>query len=549
MLTLKRLGVYLLTFFIVVSLLIGFVNWKWLDKYLVSKANKSSNSENSLYEGIAFVQLNRPKSGSEGETLKLFRQRIVKLLNTIARESKDKRGPSGVVLDIMFSNDETELENLKAALKQLKDLNIPVYATYNPYASDEGNDLNIIKFEDIEAKHESNLYNDYLTGTKGNLPGNGRYHTLFYPENNVANYENDIYLKSYGGDSVLIESLVRRVAIGLGKSKSINNNPKRVGSIVPIRSLTEIKNKTYTFVPDTIFSTGIFQPPTGVADSIDMNKNILIVGDVFTDLVHLGNNKIIPGPYLVSWALSDLLNGNSNLKLPLENLSVIIGQLLFFSLLTVLIFALLFKYVKRLQTNPAIISILAFIMTMLFFFIYGKLILGFNYVIPAGHTIVASIVAAFLCWRFAHKFLVTGVAEGSRKYDVFISYSRSQSDWVEKNVYEPLAAFRKPNGDKLNIFYDKKSIGIGEAFTSKYMWAIVDSKYFVPILSDDYYGKNHCRNEIDLAYKRQVEKLLEFKMIAFSDAVVPEIYKHINYLERTRNPDFIKVIEDTFAGK
>jgi len=70
---------------------------------------------------------------------------------------------------------------------------------------------------------------------------------------------------------------------------------------------------------------------------------------------------------------------------------------------------------------------------MIFFFIYGKLILSFNYVIPAGHTIVAMIIASFLSWRFAHKFLVTGVAEGSQKYDVFISYSRSRR-LVNKNV-------------------------------------------------------------------------------------------------------------------
>ena len=36
--------------------------------------------------------------------------------------------------------------------------------------------------------------------------------------------------------------------------------------------------------------------------------------------------------------------------------------------------------------------------------------------------VFAMLIAALLCWRFAHKFLVTGVVEGSEKYDVFISY-------------------------------------------------------------------------------------------------------------------------------
>jgi len=126
---------------------------------------------------------------------------------------------------------------------------------------------------------------------------------------------------------------------------------------------------------------------------------------------------------------------------------------------------------------------------------------------------------------------------------VFIIYSHSQGDWVFKNVYEPLAAFRKPNGEKLNIFFDKNSIGIGEAFTSKYMWAIVDTKNFIAVLSEDYYKKNHCRNELDCAVKRMVEKLLKIQMIAFSFEAVPEAYNCFNFVDKNKNPDFIESIK------
>jgi hypothetical protein len=545
MLTFKRLGIYLATFLIVVSLVIGLVDWKWFDKYLVNEANKTSNQDNFLNKKIVIVNLEKPASGSGGESFKLFRQHIIKLLNTAAQEAKEKKAPEGVVLDIWFSNDTTELENLRAALKQLKDLNVPVYAVYNINESHEYSNIDNIDFDDIEAKHAVDLYNDYLAGSGGKLPGSGRYHTFFYPDKDVANYENDIQLHSGIFDSVLIESLARKVYTDLTDSKPL---PKRKGSVVPIRSSEEISRKTYTFIADSIQSTGVFQPAEGVNTPIDIDKNILIVGDASNDIVDFGDKKI-PGPYILTWAISDLLGNNSNLKLPIENLYMIIGQILCFSLFTALVFALLFKYVKSVQTKPAVIAILAFTISMIFFFIYGKLILGFNYVIPAGHTIAAMIVASLLSWRFAHKFLVTGVAEGSRKYDVFISYSRSQGDWADKNVYEPLAAFRKPNGDKLNIFFDKKSIGIGEAFTAKYMWAIVDTKNFIAILSEDYYAKNHCRNELDCAVKRKVEKLLNIQMIAFSDKAVPEAFNSFNYFEKTRNPDFIKVIADTLSGQ
>ena len=161
---------------------------------------------------------------------------------------------------------------------------------------------------------------------------------------------------------------------------------------------------------------------------------------------------------------------------------------------------------------------------------------------------MAIIVSAGLCWLFAYKFLVTGVAEGAEKYDIFISYSHGpKAEWVEKNVYEPLAAYRKPDGDKLNIFFDKKSIGIGEAFTSKYMWAIVDTKCFIPVVTDEYYGKNHCRNELDLAVNRYVEKLIDINMLTFNFEAVPDPYRTFNFIEIGRNPNFIDMITSKFG--
>jgi len=546
MLTLKRLFVYLATFIVAVALIISFVNWKWLDKYLVNEANKISSDNEFLNKEIVFINLEKQTHGSEVESFKLFRQSIIKLLNTIAGEAKDGKGPKGVVLDIWFSKDTTELENIKAALKQLKDLKLPVYASYKINENHENIELDKIDFSEVEDKHAIDLYNNYLAGSDSDNPGSGRYHTFFYPEKNVANYENDIYLKSLIFDSVLIESLARKVALDLSNSQNLSRNLKRGGSIVPYGNLDEIKNKTYTFIVDSTRSAGVFQSPSGDKAPIDINRNILVVGDAENDLVDIGTKRI-PGPYLVTWALSDLLDNDNRLKLPIENLAIIIGQILFFSFFTVLIFALLFKYVKQLQTKPAVIAAIALAASMIFFFIYGRLILGFNYVIPAGHTIVASIIAALLCWRFAHKFLVTGVAEGSQKYDVFISYSHSQSDWVYKNVYEPLAAIKKANGEKLNIFFDKKSIGFGEAFTAKYMWAIVDAKNFLAVISEDYYGKNHCRNELDCAVKRKVEKLLNVQILAFTFKCVPEAYTVFNCIDKSVEPDFIKAISEKLS--
>ena len=96
-----------------------------------------------------------------------------------------------------------------------------------------------------------------------------------------------------------------------------------------------------------------------------------------------------------------------------------------------------------------------------------------------------------------------------------------------------------PDGKKLEIFFDENSIGIGEAFTLKYMRGIVDSKCFVPIMSDEYYSKNHCKNEMDLAFKRYVEELIDIHPIAFSFECIPDIYTHINTEITENNSNFL----------
>ena len=417
MLTLKRLAVYLITFLIVLILVIVLVDWKRVDNYIVGVANKTSNQDEIVNKEIVFVNIDKhPYGGSECESFTLYRQSVIKLLNAVAEETKKNNGPKGVVLDIWFSRDNTELENLKAALKQLKDLKVPVYTSYNVIAGYESVDLGSINFDKIDSNHATELYDGYFAGSGGGQSGSGRYHTLFYAEENMASYENDIYLRSeLFEDSALIESLPLKVATDLDDSKS-TTKPKRQGSIVPYGSIAEMQKRTYTFIPDSVLPIGSFLPPAGSDSSmaaINMDKKILIVGDVVNDVLDIGN-ATMPGPYILTWALSDLLDENIRLKLPLEGLYVIIGQMLFFAFFVVLIYALIFKYVKQLQTKPTIIAILSFLTGMVFLFIYYKLILTFKAVIPVGQTIAAMLVTAALSWRFAYKFLVTGIAEGSQ---------------------------------------------------------------------------------------------------------------------------------------
>lgn len=554
MLTLKRLAIYLLIFLFSLILALNLGNWRKVDNYLVGYSNRTNENENIVNKDLVFIHVDQDPPGESGcESFYQKRRNTINLLNAIRNQAAENNGPKGVLLDIWFGNDNTEQQNLLEAIQYLQTAyNTPVYSAYNINAAGQSIVIDSVNFDKLEDLHLTDVYNILSYGDEEPSLGSGRYHTNIYPERDMASYENDFIISSSTtGESILIESLVYKVAKDLGDSKTMHSEDKRKGSIVPYASMNEMAMRSYFFSPDSTLSINSFIAYEGmepIDQIIDMDEKIVIIGDPVSDVVDLGNNTTIPGPYIVTWALSDLLDGNTRLKLPLESTSIIIGQMLFFAFFVALVFALIFKYVKSLQTKPLLIALLSFVTILLLLYIYYQVILSFKAVIPVGQTIAAMIVAALLSWRFAYKFLVTGITEGSQKYDIFISYSHGpKADWVEKNVYEPLSAYRKPNGDKLNIFFDKKSIGIGEAFTSKYMWAIVDSKCFIPVVTQEYYGKNHCKNELDLAVNRYVEKLININMLAFNFEAVPAPYRTFNFIEVGKNSNFIDIITSRLA--
>ncbi len=529
LLTFKRLAIYLLTFFAILTICFVLTDfWKQWDRGIYKSLYMDTDSASEkLSDKIAVVDIEKPDLDSKDASLEVFRKRIISFLNTVAvRKKTNNEDPRAVLLDISFSKDSTELTELKQAIEKLKAARIKVYAVYSLKSYFEKMQI----FEANDAEQARVLYDSVFDG--------GRLHSGFVAENDLITYPSDIFLKGAFVDTVKIESIIKRVALDDNAS---HFKPEFQQLVTPLGPKEAMLAQTYSF-EEAKDSTAIgnFLPKNNESPALDLDDKFILVGDLENDYQQ---DIETPRTYFMAWALNEKIVDAKIAKQPLDSIAVIIGQTLFFSLFTVFIFALLFKYVKTLQTKPKTLAVLAFVLGLVFFAIYGVLVYYFDKIIPIGLTLIGMFIATLLAWRFAYKFLVTGVAEGSQKYDVFISYSHGNSEWVKKNVLEPLREYRKPNGDKLEIFFDEKSIGIGEAFTSKYMWGIVDSKFFIPVISEEYYKKNHCRNEMDLAYKRYVEKMLKMLPIAFSYAAVPVIYNHINFADITVNPNFIENIK------
>ncbi|OBX25080.1 toll/interleukin-1 receptor domain-containing protein [Gelidibacter algens] len=522
--TFKRLAIYLITFFVLLGLSLTLTSfWKQWDASLYGTLYIDADAyERNLSDQIVVVNIEKSDLDSKDASLKQFRDKIIAFLNTVNTHRGNNENPKAILLDISFSKDTVQLQALKEAVQQLTSKNEKVYAVYS--LKDYFDKLPI--FQSNDAGQARVLYDSVFTG--------GRLHSGFIAHDNLITYPSDIYLQTGFRDSVQIESIIKRVSLDRQGSKI---NPEFEQLVSPLGPIEAMQKQTYNFeIPEGNSMEGSFSPKLNIDDKF------ILLGDLKNDYQE---DIETPRTYFMAWALNEKLVDQKMVKQPMNNLAIIIGQTLFFSFFTVLVFSLLFKYITPLKTKPKTLAVLAFVISLIFFVLYGMLIYTFDRIIPIGLTLLGMLIAVLLTWRFAYKFLVTGVAEGAEKYDVFISYSHGNSAWVKQNVYEPLKTFKKENGESLDIFFDEKSIGVGEAFTSKYMWGIVDSKVFIPVISEEYYGKNHCKNEMDLAYKRSVEKLLKILPIAFSYNCVPQIYTHINFLDITVNPKFMEAIKES----
>ena len=519
MTSLRRLGIYLLIFLIAliaVGSLTSF--WKSLDYYVYKTFYLEDSSNVVLKKKMNLIDLPYYAEGTSVFDKGEYRRRLINLLDTIGAQYDGNKRPKAVILDLFFTNDAVELDSLKQALQELRNKGLKVYAVYDM------RDYEKKYFEKHDAKQAREIYENHLEGF--------RLHTEFQEKMGVLSYSSELMFPMENGGYQYVEALTLRVARDLLDEEAPPMEPRDY--ILPVGTEANVDSQTVQFTHSQGESGGgKFSAP------LDMTDRILIVGSLKED-------QLVPidktGTHLVAWALLDQLNHNQLAKQPMNNMGMIIGLILFFGLFTVLVFALLFKYVKSIQTKPLIIAIISFVISSGLLILLGLGILATGKVLPVGLTIVSIAIAALLSWRFAYKFLVTGVAEGGDKYDVFISYSRGNADFVKKEVFGPLEDMTV-NGKKLKIFFDKKSIGIGEQFTAKYMWSIVDSKVFIPIISEEYYGKNHCKNEMDLAVKRSVEKLIRLMPIVYSYDCVPEAFQHINFVDITVNKNFIEAIK------
>ena len=522
---LRRLGLPLLVFCAALALIAAAGLHRPLD-YAAFRAQFADRPDDiELTDEIRLVDLPYPPGMRDRGDPTLFRARLADLLTALAADTANL--PRAVVLDIWFSKDDRGLEPLTEAIRRLEQARVPTYASFNPEAEGRGD------FDALMREHAQPLYENALSGYG---------HTLMQLHRGILSYEREIPFQTASGTRY-----VRALASTVARDLQWPDEFSATSLVVPVGSERSVDERTVTFFHEgEAPSGGQFRRPGATASAAPALRGAVVVVGNMADDVHAGAPQA--GPKLVAWALDDARRGHRNARVPLDHAGVVAGLILAMGLLTAGAIGLLFKFVPGLQSRPALLAVGGSLVGLALLVLTGAACRAMGYVMPVGLPLAAVLLAGLLGWRHAAKFLAAGAAEGTGKYDVFISYSRQHGDWVAANVFAPLSAVRKPNGQPLRVFFDRTEIGIGEAFTSKYMWAIVDSRVFVPVFSADYYGKNHCRNEMDLAFKRHIDKRLRIAPLALEAGAVPEIFSVLNYIDVQAHPRFIDDIARTILS-
>ena len=396
MATLKRLSGYLLVFAI---LLIGFVATGLshsLDYFVYRTFYLDGAGHIELADNILLIDLPYRANDSDNDPTE-YRLRLTDLLRQIAARESDR--PQAVVLDVWISNDARGLPELTGAITGLRGRRqgaVDVYASFNPHAEGKRD------AQQLWREHAQDVYRSALTGYG---------HTSLNQFMGVLSYQPELQIPGAAGTTELMWALPTRVAIDLGR---VDEQSSGDAVVLPVGNEGKMRDHTVAFMhAGTSTTNGTFftSRSASARTEVKLDKKIVVVGSLVED-----RYKDAPqaGPQLIAWAINDQLKHDRQAKQPLNKPGLVLGQTLFFAAFTVLVFALLFKYVKRLQTKPMLMACLSVGIALAALAMVGAAALTLNYVTPVGLTLFAIVLAGILAWRFALTFLVTGWRKAPR---------------------------------------------------------------------------------------------------------------------------------------
>jgi hypothetical protein len=384
----RRIGLSVLLFLAVVSL-VGLTGLHRPIDYAVFRLQAGASAEDlRLSREIRLVDVPYPASLAERGDPTLYRARLADLLARLAADPANL--PRAVALDVWFSKDDRGLAPLAEAIAHLERMKVPTYASFNPDAEGQTD------FDALMREHARPLYEERLAGYG---------HTRMQSYRGVLSYPQELAFPSAAGTHI-----VRALPSLLARDLDWPGSQAGGTLVLPIGSEVSVDAQTVAFLHAGEVSTGgWFKAPESGEQSAapDFRGAVVVVGSVAAD-VRAATPQA--GPKLVAWALDDARKGHRGARVPLDQPVLVAGLILAAALVTTVALAMLFKFVRPLQTRPVVLASLAMVAGFSALAALATACSALGYVAPVGLPAVAILAAGVLAGGYAFKFLATGAA-------------------------------------------------------------------------------------------------------------------------------------------
>lgn len=454
--------------------------------------------------GLRIIDLPYPqglKNSEEG--LQIYRETIAQVLLQL---SERRTTPRIVVIDVHFLKSPAGQSSVIAAIKALQAKGTKVFATVAP-VDRHGQDS-----ADFMQSHNEAIYTSAVDAYG---------HTQFDERNGLLKYDRELTPDAFAGRQKLgTLSIPALPPVAVLEPELVHRLPASM--IIPLGDDDAFKGQLHRFDR----ASGFFVPPLPEEAGISH----VILGSLSADS---DNQLDRPGPLLLAWAISDLVAGKGSVaRAPLNDLRALLALCAIAAGVAYLSFMVAFwmglKQVTltemwRFSVKAALgtfgLAIIALLAIELVAVQAGWVI---PVTLPATIAAIASAVALYrargeLELRQFNQLTQEAMDMAPLEHDVFISYSHSPEtniSWVEQNIFAPLSTLRRPSGEPMKIFFDKRSIGGGQDWRSKIDKSLAGTQVFVAILSKQYFSSDYCMYEAGRAKGGWITKKLQFLPIS-----------------------------------
>lgn len=492
-----------------------------LDLFIFKSLSRHEQVENI---DNRFVLFDVQGDDANQNSLKYSRKNVTDLLLKIGSLNYSSTENPVIVLNYQYSNqDPTGLNNLKSAIAKLKNEGVKIYASYYLPRPDSSE-----SFESWDMNFEQEMYDDLFQGNRLHT----EYNYYGVGSNRIVSY--NPYKKILGKT---FNSLTKQVLDDYNPNEVDVFSSNHESSLVTLSEIDNLFNYSYKY------DNQLITPYESNNNSLDLKNKIIIIGSFEYDMI-AANSQYIPGSFLIARTIGDGINKNVIGISNSYNVINDIATIFLFTLIVILMFQIIYYYIKKLRTKPLIIGIITMFLGifLLMSYVYTRSDTFFR-ITPA---VLSMLIAIFVTLKFTQNILVPRFIIGDNKYDVYISYAKRDRIWVKENLYKPLQEYSKPDGQKLVIFFDEGSSVFTRTFNSKYAKSIINSKLFIPVITKNYFKTSHCITEMDLALRRYSKKLNEIFPITNDSKYIPaEMHNHY-FVDINEHPNFIKHVQEKF---